>query len=40
LPPSYKASFRAARMLAAINNTRLRPLIRHSVAYSPFVRYA
>src|SRR5690349_11740453 len=39
LPPSYCASFRAARMLAAINSTRLRP---SSIADSvhPFAVYS
>jgi hypothetical protein len=39
LPPSYWASFRAANMLAAINNTRLRPSsTSKSVALSPYIR--
>jgi hypothetical protein len=38
-PPSNCASFRAARILAAINSTRLRPSsMQGRVAYSPFVR--
>ena len=39
LPPSNCASLRAARMLAAINSTRLRPSSTSAIlAYSPFVR--
>jgi len=39
-PLSYCANFRAARIEAAISNTRLRPSSTStSLAYSPFVRY-
>lgn len=40
LPPSYCASLRAARILAAINKTRLRPSSTGiSLSYSLFVRH-
>jgi hypothetical protein len=39
-PPSYCESFRAARMVAAINNTRLRPSSTPKrLAYSPNLRH-
>jgi hypothetical protein len=39
VPPSYCASFRAARMLAAISKTRLRPSSTvHTVTCSPCIR--